>query len=217
MTLRDEINKAFPNKPGIYLFKNSEGNIIYIGKAKELKKRVLQHLGSKDPKEINIRNNTADVDFIATDTETEALALEIEMIKKHKPQFNVFFKDDKSYPYVRVTWEEDYPRLFIARKPKTKKDKSGYIGPYGSVPALKRTLNFLRKNFPVAGCKSRIIEGKRKRPCLEYGIKRCLAPCVKSVDKKEYQQQKYHVDHRCHSQSETAFAGCKKSSQIVSL
>ncbi|MFX1362354.1 MAG: excinuclease ABC subunit UvrC [Promethearchaeota archaeon] len=188
LTLRNEINKTFPNKPGVYLFKDPEGNIIYVGKAKALKKRVLQHLGSRDSREINIRNNTADVDFIATDTEPEALALEIEMIKKYSPQFNVFFKDDKSYPYVRVTWEEEYPRLFIARKPKTKKDRSGYIGPYGSIPALKRTLNFLRKSFPVASCKSKITRGKRKRPCLEYGIKRCLAPCVKSVDTEEYQQ-----------------------------
>lgn len=188
MNLRDEINKTFPNKPGVYFLKNSERDIIYVGKAKALKKRVLQHLGSRDPKENSIRNSTADVDFIATDTEAEALALEIEMIKKHRPQFNVFFKDDKSYPYVRVTWEEEYPRLFIARKPKTKRDRSGYIGPYSGVLALKKTLNFLRKSFPVASCKSKIIVGKRKRPCLEYSIKRCLAPCVKSVNGTEYRQ-----------------------------
>lgn len=188
MTLRDEINKTFPNKPGVYFLKDSKGDIIYIGKAKALKKRVLQHLGSRDPKESNIRNNTTDVDFITTDTEAEALGLEIEMIKKNRPRFNVFFKDDKSYPYVRVTREEEYPRLFIARKLKTKKDKSEYIGPYSGVPALKRTLNFLRKSFPVASCKSKIIVGKRKRPCLEYNIKRCLAPCVKPVNTAEYQK-----------------------------
>ncbi|WP_173443656.1 excinuclease ABC subunit UvrC [Selenomonas ruminantium] len=174
--------KLLPDKPGVYIMKNAEGRIIYVGKAIVLKNRVRQYFQSgknHSPKVRAMVSHIADFEIIMTASEVEALILECNLIKKHRPRYNISLKDDKSYPYIKVTVQEDFPRVFITRR--ILKDGARYFGPYTNATAVHESLKLLRRLFPLRTCKH-----LQERPCLEYHIKRCLAPCVGKVEKGDY-------------------------------
>lgn len=176
--------KLLPTQPGVYLMKDNREQIIYVGKAINLKNRVKQYFQSSrnhSAKTLALVSHICDFETIITDNELEALILECNLIKKHRPKYNIMLRDDKTYPYLKVTLNEEYPRIVISRR--VIKDGSRYFGPYTSSKAMKETLGLLRKLFPLRTCKH-----LGDRPCLEYHIKRCLAPCVRYVDKDTYNQ-----------------------------
>ncbi|WP_037354556.1 excinuclease ABC subunit UvrC [Selenomonas sp. FC4001] len=178
----EEKLKLLPDKPGVYIMKNAEGRIIYVGKAIVLKNRVRQYFQSgknHTPKVRAMVSHIADFEIIMTASEVEALILECNLIKKHRPRYNISLKDDKSYPYVKVTLQEDFPRVFITRR--ILKDGARYFGPYTNATAVHESLKLLRRLFPLRTCKH-----LQERPCLEYHIKRCLAPCAGKVEKGDY-------------------------------
>src|SRR5688572_356161 len=179
MTL-DEKLKRLPSAAGIYLHKNQAGKIIYVGKAKNLRNRVRQYFQSSrnaDWKARQLHKLIADVEFIVVDNEVEALVLESNLIKKHKPRFNVMLKDDKQYPHLKMT-NEPYPKVVITRK--ILKDGASYYGPMLPAAHARRTLDLINKAFQLRTCEIEI-DGKLPRPCLEYHLKRCLGPCVKGL------------------------------------
>ncbi|MGI6091573.1 MAG: excinuclease ABC subunit UvrC [Veillonellaceae bacterium] len=167
-----------PDRPGVYLMKDSGGRIIYVGKAVNLKNRVRSYFQSSrnhSPKVKAMVVKVANLEYIITKTEMEALILECNLIKKHRPKYNISLRDDKTYPYIKVT-NETYPRVYATRK--VQKDGARYFGPYTSAGAVHETLRLLKKLFPLRNCRNL----DAKRPCLEYHIKRCLAPCTGNVD-----------------------------------
>ena len=171
-----------PDNPGVYLMKNSKNQIIYVGKAKILKNRVRQYFQNNknhSPKVRAMVKNIADFEFIVTSSEIEALILECNLIKKFQPRYNILLKDDKNYPFLKLTVNEDFPRIFITRKKID--DGAKYFGPFTNSSALKETLNLLQKIFPLRTCNN-----FHKRPCLEYHIHHCLAPCQNLVSKEIY-------------------------------
>ena len=174
--------KLLPDSPGVYIMKDAHGKIIYVGKAVVLKNRVRQYFQSNRSQAPKVRamvSHIADFETIMTANEVESLILESNLIKKHRPRYNIRLKDDKSYPYVKVTVQEDFPRVFITRR--VMHDGARYFGPYTNVTALRDSLKLLRRLFPLRTC--RIMP---ERPCLEYHIKRCLAPCVGKVSQEDY-------------------------------
>ena len=176
--------KLLPDRPGVYLMKNRRGQIIYVGKAIKLKNRVRQYFQSSrnhSAKTLALVSYIEDLETIITANELEALILECNLIKKHHPKYNIMLRDDKTYPYLKLTLNEDYPRLITTRR--VVKDGSRYFGPYTSGTAMKETLNLLRRLFPLRTCKH-----LGERPCLEYHIKRCPAPCAGFVDKETYKE-----------------------------
>lgn len=178
----EEKLKLLPDRPGVYIMKDSQGKIIYVGKAVVLKNRVRQYFQSNKnhtPKVRAMVSHIADFEIIMTHTEVEALILECNLIKKHRPRYNISLKDDKTYPYVKVTVQEEFPRVFITRR--VLKDGARYFGPYTNATAVHESLKLLRRLFPLRTCKH-----LQERPCLEYHIKRCLAPCAGKVEKDEY-------------------------------
>lgn len=180
--------KRLPDNPGVYLMKNGSGDIIYVGKAVSLKNRVRSYFQSSrnhSPKVVSMVSQVADLDYILTDSEIEALILECNLIKKHRPRYNVKLADDKSYPYVKVTVNEKYPRVFMTRK--VVRDGGRYYGPYTDAGALKETLSLLKKIFPLRACKQKSVDNQ-KRPCLNYHIRRCLAPCTGKVSQDAYRE-----------------------------
>ncbi|MBA3600728.1 MAG: excinuclease ABC subunit UvrC [Acidobacteria bacterium] len=187
MTL-DEKLKNLPVSPGVYIHKNSDGKIIYVGKAKNLKNRVRSYFQSgrgHDAKTRELVRRIADFEFIVVDSEVEALVLESNLIKKHKPRFNVLLKDDKQYPHLKMT-NEPFPKVVITRK--ILRDGSSYYGPFLPAALARRTLDLINRAFQLRTCDIEI-DGKLPRPCLEYHLKRCLAPCVKELCKPdEYRQ-----------------------------
>ncbi len=191
MTAEDKDNlllriKSFPDKPGIYSFKDDEEKVIYIGKAKSLKKRITSYFveGALDRKTLSIKNLARDVEFIVTNTETDALILENSLIKLHKPKLNIRLKDDKTYPYLKITISEKYPRVEIIRNREDNEDL--YFGPYTDVKTLRIALKKALTIFPIARCKKPIIDGKVERSCLFFQLDRCLAPCVDKIEQKKY-------------------------------
>jgi len=176
--------KSFPDKPGIYSFKDDKGKVIYIGKAKSLKKRITSYFveGALDRKTSSMKELARDVEFIVTKTETDALILENSLIKLHKPKLNVRLKDDKTYPYLKITTSEKYPRVEIIRNRKDNDDL--YFGPYTDVKTLRIALKKALTIFPIARCKKTIIDGKVDRSCLFFQLDRCLAPCVDKIKQK---------------------------------
>ena len=174
--------KLLPENPGVYIMKDAAGKIIYVGKAVVLKNRVRQYFQSSrnhTPKVRAMVAKVADFEFIMTASEVEALILECNLIKKHRPRYNISLKDDKSYPYVKVTLQDDFPRVFLTHR--ILKDGARYFGPYTNVTAVHESLKLLRRLFPLRNCKT-----LQDRPCLEYHIKRCLAPCAGKISKEEY-------------------------------
>jgi excinuclease ABC subunit C len=187
MSLEEKL-KSLPTDPGVYIHKNSEGKIIYIGKAKSLRNRVRQYFQSSrnmDPKTRELVKRIADFEFIVVDTETEALVLESNLIKKHKPRYNIILKDDKQYPHIKIT-KENFPRVVITRK--VLRDGASYFGPFLPASLARKTIDLVNRAFQLRTCEIEI-DGKLPRPCLEYHLKRCLAPCVKDLCKSdEYDQ-----------------------------
>ncbi len=172
--------KNLPTQPGCYLMKDKKGTIIYVGKAKNLKNRVNQYfMGAHDFKTTKLVSKIDDFDFIITETEKEALLLEINLIKKHRPRFNIMFMDDKTYPYIRLT-KENYPRLEVVREVKKNK-KNKYFGPFPDASAAHQTLKLLQTLYPFRRCKV-----MPKKVCLYYHLGQCLGPCEFEVDPQVY-------------------------------
>ncbi|NLF66368.1 MAG: excinuclease ABC subunit UvrC [Chloroflexi bacterium] len=180
-----EILKNLPTGPGVYIHKDEEGTILYIGKAVNLRSRVRSYFQKNVDsfKTLHLRRRVADVEVISTDSELEALLLEMTLIKKHRPHYNIRLKDDKRYPYIKVHWADPYPKVTVTRR--MVRDGSRYFGPYTSVWAVHQTLDLLRKIFPYLTC-DRTITGNDARACLYYDIKLCSAPCIGAVSKDEY-------------------------------
>jgi excinuclease ABC, C subunit len=180
--------KKMPDKPGVYIMKDETGKIIYVGKAVVLKNRVRQYFQASavhSPKVQAMVARIKEFEYIVTDTELEALILECNLIKKHKPKFNILLKDDKNYPYIKVTMNEDFPRIFMTRR--VDKDGAKYFGPYSNVFIVKDTLSLLKKIFPMKACKRVLPRDIGKfRPCLNFHINQCLGPCSGNVDREEY-------------------------------
>lgn len=174
-----------PTTPGVYIHKDKAGVIIYVGKAINLKSRVRSYFASNvdSAKTLQLRKQIEDIEIILTDTELEALLLEMTLIKKHRPRYNVRLKDDKRYPYIKVHWNDPYPKVTVTRQ--MDKDGSRYFGPYTSAWAVYQTLDLLRKIFPYLTC-DRVITGKDERPCLYYDIKLCNGPCIGAVSQEQY-------------------------------
>ncbi|MCR3921933.1 MAG: excinuclease ABC subunit UvrC [Firmicutes bacterium] len=179
--------KQLPHRPGVYLMKDERGKIIYVGKAIDLRQRVRSYFQSTDnltPKVRALVEKICDVDYTVTDTEVEALILESNLIKEYRPRYNIDLKDDKHYPYVRVTVQEEFPRIHVARR--VEKDGARYFGPYTNAGAVKETIRLIRRLFPLRHCRGPVDAQKAKRPCLNRHIDRCLAPCAGNVAKEDY-------------------------------
>ena len=191
----EEELKKLPGKPGVYLMHDESDEIIYVGKAISLKNRVRQYFQSSRGKTAKIQKMVSHIayfEYIITDSEMEALVLECNLIKEHRPRYNTMLMDDKGYPYIRVTVEEDYPRVMLARN--MKKDKSRYFGPYTSSGAVKDTLDLVHKLYQIRTCNRNLPRDMGKdRPCLNYHIKQCSAPCQGYISKEEYQEGIHHV------------------------
>ena len=180
-----QIAKTLTNSPGVYRMINERGDVIYVGKAKALKKRVISYtLATKLPLRLQrMVSETVSLEIVTTHTETEALLLESNLIKKLQPHYNILLKDDKSFPYILITQDHSFPRLEKHRGPHETKGK--YFGPFASVVAVEETMILLQKVFLLRNCSDRFFE-KRTRPCLQYHIKRCSAPCVNKISKEDY-------------------------------
>ncbi|MGI9952191.1 excinuclease ABC subunit UvrC [Moorellaceae bacterium AZ2] len=177
---------CLPDHPGVYLMRDSDGRIIYVGKAASLKNRVRSYFhGQRPPRVEALVRQIADLEYILTDNEVEALILECNLIKEHRPRYNVNLKDDKTYPYLKITVQEEFPRLQVTRR--VLRDGSRYFGPYTHVGALKETLKLLGYLFPVRTCRDMPLK-PRSRPCLNAHIGRCLAPCTGRISPAEYRQ-----------------------------
>ncbi len=191
MTL-DEKLQNLPTVSGCYLHKNAKGQIIYIGKAKNLRNRVRQYFqGSRgmDAKTQEMVSRIADLEFIVTDSEAEALILESNLIKQHKPRYNVMLKDDKAYPHLKITVNEDFPRIFKTRR--VEKDGAEYFGPYLPASLADKTVSLINREFQMRTCSDEVYEIYKRagRPCMEYQIKRCMGPCQKDLcTLKEYRE-----------------------------
>ena len=180
--------KNLPSKPGVYLMKNSLGEVIYVGKAKILKNRVKSYFQNSKNHSEKVRvmvKHIAEFEYIVTDSEMEALILECNLIKKYSPRYNILLKDDKFYPFIKITVNDDFPRVFVTRN--YSKDGSKYFGPYTNGTAVYETINLINKIFPLRTCKLLIKEGgETVRPCLNYHIKKCFGPCGGYISKGEY-------------------------------
>ncbi len=187
-----EILANLPTRPGVYLHKDAHGKVIYVGKAVNLRSRVRSYFQNNvdSYKTHRLRQQIADIEIITTDSELEALLLEMTLIKKHKPQFNVRMKDDRRYPYIKVHWATPYPKVTVTRR--MVRDGSRYFGPYTSVWAVHQTLDLLRKIFPYLTC-DRDITGNDARACLYFDIKLCNAPCIGNVSQAEYRAMIQHL------------------------
>ena len=191
MSLKAKLG-LIPKSPGVYFFRDVKGEIIYIGKAKVLRNRVRSYFNSpagKDPKTLVMVKNIADLEWLVVRSEVEALLTEANLIKEHKPRYNVFLKDDKTFPYIRIT-SEPYPRVEIIRQKNLTKDDHSYFGPYTDAGYLREILRVIHKIFPLRTCTYFIdnnsIEAGKIKICLDYHIKRCDGPCEGLVSEKEY-------------------------------
>src|ERR1700758_5772492 len=185
--LKDQIARL-PEQPGVSLYLNAEGETIYVGKARALRDRVRNYLGAygSDPKPDALLDEVVRLDVILTDSVVEALALENNLIKQRTPKYNILLRDDKTYPYLQLTTSEAFPRVLVARR--VERDGSFYAGPFLPARFARKTMSLTHRLFGMRSC-NEVITGKRGRPCLEYDIKRCLAPCVEELcSREEYQR-----------------------------
>lgn len=178
---------SVPRGPGVYIMKDGQAKVIYVGKANDLKSRVGCYLTGKDTRPMApfLMARIADIEFITTATEKEALILENNLIKKHRPRYNVILRDDKTYYHLSLNPEEKYPRLQLVRK--RLHDTALYFGPYPSGLAARETLRFVQQIFPLRTCRNRDFN-LRTRPCLEYQIEKCLGPCQNLIDETTYRK-----------------------------
>lgn len=211
--------KNLPEKPGVYIMKNSLGEIIYVGKAKILKNRVrsyFQHSKNHSEKVKVMVKNISEFEYIVTDSEMEALILECNLIKKHSPRYNIALKDDKFYPFIKITTNDDYPRVFVTRK--YAKDGAKYFGPYTNGTAVYETITLINKIFPIRTCKLLINEGGEKvRPCLNYHIKKCIAPCAGYVTKEQYSEMINDIMDILNGKDKTIIKTLKKDMEDESM
>ena len=178
--------KRLPTSPGVYLMKDAEGNILYVGKAANLHHRVRSYFSAGQrlpPKLKRMVARVNDIDFLITTSEQEALILELNLIKRHRPRYNVRLKDDKTFPYLKIDLNQDWPRLYITRR--LEEDGGRYFGPFASAKSVRQTLKVIKGIFPFRSC-SKAITGTAPRPCLDYYINRCLGPCIGAVSQQEY-------------------------------
>ncbi len=181
----EQLNQL-PASPGVYLLKDAEGNILYVGKAANLRYRVRSYFGTGQklpPKLQRMVARVNDLDFLVTASEQEALILELNLIKRHRPRYNVRLKDDKTFPYLKIDPNEDWPRVYITRR--LEEDGGRYFGPFASAKSVRQTLKTIKRIFPFRSC-SKPITGTDSRPCLWYYVGKCLAPCIGAVSKEEY-------------------------------
>ena len=186
----EEELKKLPDKPGVYIMHDADDDIIYVGKAVDLKNRVRQYFRpshDEGPKKAKMVTQIRRFEYIITDSELEALVLECNLIKEHRPKYNTMLRDDKTYPYIKVTLGEDFPRVLFSRL--IKKDKSRYFGPYTSAGAVKDTIELIQKMYRIRTCNRNLPKDIGKdRPCLNYHIKKCNAPCQGYISKEEYRK-----------------------------
>ena len=183
--ITEQLNQL-PITPGVYLLKDAEGNILYVGKAANLRHRLRSYFGAGQklsPKLQRMVARVNDLDFLITTSEQEALILELNLLKRHRPRYNVRLKDDKTFPYLKIDPDEDWPRVHITRC--LEEDGGRYFGPFASAKSVRQTLKMIKGIFPFRSC-SKSITGTDLRPCLEYHIGHCLAPCIGAISKEEY-------------------------------
>ncbi|MGD1997011.1 MAG: excinuclease ABC subunit UvrC [Anaerolineae bacterium] len=210
-----ETLENLPASPGVYLMRGLQEQVIYVGKGVDLRSRVRSYFtlsAQEIPKTRRLVAEVASVDFIVTDTELEALILEANLIKTHRPRFNVRFRDDKRYPYIKITLKDAFPRVIVTRR--VKRDGSRYFGPYTSSAAVRQTLDMLRRSFPYLTC-SRRITGEDERACLYYDLKLCLGPCIGAVTQEEYQEMAKGLIRFLDGHSEEVIAGLEKRMQAA--
>ena len=185
--LREQV-RALPARPGVYIFRNAKGDVIYVGKAVSLRSRVRSYFGSPhslEPKTRRLAEKIADMEYVVTASAQEALILEASLVKRHQPFFNIRLKDDKHYPYLKIDLSEEWPRVEITRR--VLDDGARYFGPYASAGSVRRTLDLVKKLFPWRSC-TKTITGNDPRPCLDYYIQRCIGPCASLCSKQEYDE-----------------------------
>ena len=178
--------KQLPASPGVYLLRDAEGNILYVGKAANLHHRVRSYFGTQQKPSPKLKRMVArinDLDFFVTNSEQEALILECNLIKRFRPHYNVRLKDDKTFPYLKINLSEDWPRVYVTRR--LEENGGHYFGPFASAKSVRQTLKVLKGIFPFRSC-SRTITGSDLRPCLDYYIYHCLGPCIGVVSRQEY-------------------------------
>src|SRR5215467_1878864 len=177
--LKEQIARL-PEQPGVYIYSNAGGETIYVGKARALRDRVRNYLGADrtDPKTNALLDEVARLEVIVTDSVVEALALENNLIKQRSPKYNILLRDDKTYPFLQLTTNEAFPRVLVARR--VERDGSFYAGPFLPAKFARRTMALTHRLFGIRSC-NEVISGKRPRPCLEYDIKRRIAPCVAAI------------------------------------
>lgn len=186
--LKDLYKKArsFPAAPGVYIFKDAQGKIIYVGKSKSLRKRVLYYFKDNSPKNILLLKRAQNLDYIITDSETEAYILESILIKKHKPTYNIQLRDDKQYSLLKLTLNEPFPRLIMTRK--IEDDSARYFGPFPQSSTVRETISLVKKIFNLRSCSWELPKRGPKRPCIYYDLKRCNAPCQGYISQEEYKK-----------------------------
>lgn len=180
--------KATPTKPGVYIYRDAEGKVLYVGKAASLRSRVRSYFADSSALTLKLRtlmSRVTEYEYVVTDSEQEALILENILIKRHKPRYNVRLKDDKTYPYIKIDLKEEFPRVYFTRR----RDEKGsrYFGPFASASSVRRTLALIKKLFPYRSC-TKTITGEDVRPCLDYYIHRCVGPCIGAANKEEYRK-----------------------------
>ncbi len=192
-----EVINNLPPEPGVYLFKAENGKVLYVGKAVRLSERVPQHFAAteREPRKRALVENTDQIETVVLNSERQALKVEYDLIKQHRPRFNVAYRDDKSYPYIKITTRENYPRVIVTRQ--RQPEDAHYFGPYTDVGSMRRTLSTLRDIFPYRSCSDKIPPGgdaDKFSPCLDYNIKQCEAPCVGKQSQAEYRGM---IDRLC--------------------
>src|SRR6476660_1958308 len=180
----DEQRKQLPDSPGVYMFKDADGGVLYVGKATSIRKRVTSHFSGPHRGGFDFIGRVGSIDFLVTETEAEALLAEQQFIKRHRPKFNIRLRDDKSYPYIGVSLDEEFPRVYFTRE----RNRSGrvYFGPFSSARRVRETLDLLGKLFQYRTCEGPEPGRRSGVTCLAYYIKRCQAPCVGYIDREEY-------------------------------
>src|SRR6266550_8820177 len=191
--LKEQIARL-PEQPGVYIYSNAAGDTIYVGKARALRDRVRNYLGADrtDPKTSALLDEADHLDVIVTDSVVEALALENNLIKQRTPKYNILLRDDKNYPYLQLTTNEAFPRVLVARR--VERDGTFYAGPFMPASLARRTMGLTHRLFGIRSC-NEVITGMRDRPCLEYDIKRCIAPCVVAICSKEQYDEAVQRTH----------------------
>src|SRR5437867_4161346 len=177
VTLEDKLARV-PDRPGVYIYRDGKQQVLYVGKAASLRSRVrsyFQESRPRDPKTDTLVRQIRDLEYIVTDNELEALMLEANLVRKHRPRYNIILRDDKHYPFLKLTTNEEFPRLVVARR--VQKDGAAYYGPFYPATAMRETLRLTRQLFPLRTCRIKI-DGGLERPCIQYFIHRCNAPCT---------------------------------------